>query len=274
MYTSGGKEFKPNVQERFKPIIEAAHKAKLVLDGELFYRHNSNFGELSSTLSASLDVMAERGLKFHCFDAVSYDEWYNRSGKETFEQRKARYEPFGKNIDPKGKLYVAVEQCWCDAEATADDYYARVKADDGEGVMMRTPYGKYEPNTRSKDIVKRKIWHDCSARIVAIHQLACPLKYAEEVREVDGVKQGFKKRAGSVTVEILPDQPLPAGAQQNAMFTPSAFHLRDQFWTERETLIGKVVDFEFLPGGNVGRMGRIFRLREDIEPLGVRGLGL
>jgi hypothetical protein len=145
---------------------------------------------------------------------------------------------------------------------------------DGEGVMMRTPYGKYEPNTRSKDIVKRKIWHDCSARIVAIHQLACPLKYAEEVREIDGKQQGFKKRAGSVTVEILPDQPLPAGAQQNAMFTPSAFHLRDQFWTERETLIGKVVDFEFLPGGNVGRMGRIFRLREDIEPLGVRGLGL
>jgi hypothetical protein len=27
MFTSGGKEFKPNVQERFKPIIEAAHKA-------------------------------------------------------------------------------------------------------------------------------------------------------------------------------------------------------------------------------------------------------
>jgi hypothetical protein len=100
------------------------------------------------------------------------------------------------------------------------------------------------------------------------------LKYAEEVREVDGKQQGFKKRAGSVTVEILPDQPLPAGAQQNTMFTPSAFHLRDQFWTERETLIDKVVDFEFLPGGNVGRMGRIFRLREDIEPLGVRGLGL
>jgi ATP-dependent DNA ligase len=129
--------------------------------------------------------MAERGLKFHCFDAISYDEWHSRSGKETFEQRKARYETFGKNIGTK--LYVAVEQSWCSAETEADDYYAKVKTQDGEGVMMRTPYGKYEPNTRSKDIVKRKIWHDCSARIVAIHQLACPLKYAEEVREVDGV---------------------------------------------------------------------------------------
>jgi hypothetical protein len=274
MFTSGGKEFKPNVQERFKPIIEAAHKAKLVLDGELYYDHNSNFGELSSTLSANLDVMAERNLRFYAFDAVTYDEWYSRSGKETFEQRKARYEAFGKNTDAKGKLYVVVEQCWCSEEAEADDYYAKVKASDGEGVMMRTPYGKYEPNTRSTDIVKRKIWHDCSARIVAIHQLACPLKYAEEVRDVDGKQQGFKRRAGSVTVEILPDQPLPAGVQQNAMFTPAAFHLRDLFWAERETLIGKVVDFEYLAGATKGRMGRIFRLREDIEPAGVRGLGL
>ena len=38
MYTSGGKPFKPPVQERFKSIIEAAHKAKLVLDGELYVR--------------------------------------------------------------------------------------------------------------------------------------------------------------------------------------------------------------------------------------------
>ena len=116
------------------------------------------------------------------------------------------------------------------------------------------------------------MWSDCSARIVAIHQLACPLKYADEVREVDGKKQGFKRRAGSVTVQILPDQPLPAGTQQNAMFTPAAFHLRDLFWTERETLIGKIVDFEFLVGATKGRMGRIFRLREDIVPGNTLGL--
>ena len=87
------------------------------------------------------------------------------------------------------------------------------------------------------------------------------------------MQQGFKKRAGSVTVEILPDQPLPAGVQQNALFTPCAFHLRDLFWTERESLIGKVVDFEFLSGATKGRMGRIFRLREDIVVSGT-SLGL
>jgi len=38
--------------------------------------------------------------------------------------------------------------------------------------------------------------------------------------------------------------------------------------TEREALIGKVIDMEYLPGGTKGRMGRIFRLREDIVPCG------
>ena len=64
---------------------------------------------------------------------------------------------------------------------------------------------------------------------------------------------------------------LPAGAQQNTMFTPAAFHLRDLFWSERDALIGKIVDFEFLAGATKGRMGRIFRLREDIVP-GTLGL--
>jgi len=171
------------------------------------------------------------------------------------------------------QLYRAAEQ----GNAGAQDEIGR-RYFFGDGVpedkeMMRVPYGKYEPNRRSKDIVKRKVWNDCSAKIVAIHQQACPLKQADEVREVDGVKQGFKFRAGSVTVEILPDQPLPAGVQQNALFTPAAFHLRDLFWAERETLIGKVVDFEFLAGATKGRMGRIFRLREDIVVPGT-SLGL
>ena len=73
-------------------------------------------------------------------------------------------------------------------------------------------------------------------------------------------------------MEVLPDQPLPVGTQQNAMFAPAAFHIRDLFWTERETLIGKVVDFEYLARATKGRMGRIFRLREDIVPCTSLGL--
>jgi hypothetical protein len=210
--------------------------------------------------------MAERDLKFYVFDAITYDEWLGRLGQEPFYVRINRY--YGFCDCHYSTLIVPVEQHLCKTAANADEYYDKVKAKGGEGVMMRTPDGKYQSNIRSKDIVKRKIWHDCSARIVAIHQQACPLKQADEI--IDG--KGFKFRAGSVTVEILPDQPLPAGAQQNALFTPSAFHLRDLFWAERETLIGKVVDFEFLPGGNVGRMGRIFRLREDIVPSNALGL--
>lgn len=87
--------------------------------------------------------------------------------------------------------------------------------------------------------------------------------------EAAGVNFDYCKMIeGSVTVQILPDQPLPAGILQNTLFTPAAFHLRDLFWAEREMLIGKIVDFEYLSGATKGRMGRIFRLREDIMPCG------
>ena len=265
MYTSGGKEFKPPVQERFRRITEAAHNAGLVLDGELFIEGNSDFGLLSSTISATLETMEERGLQFHAFDAVTYDEWHGRSRQEPFVDRLDRYLWFCKDQERTG-LILPVEQHWCHHDADADAFYSKVKTKGGEGVMMRTATGLYTPNTRSKEIVKRKVWNDCSARIVAIHQLASPLKYADEVREIDGKEQGFKRRAGSVTVEILPDQPLPAGEQQNCMFASGAVALSEQFWAERSTLIGKICDYEFLPGGKVGRHGRVFRLREDLVP--------
>jgi ATP-dependent DNA ligase len=94
MFTSGGKPFKPPVQERFKLIVDSAKAAGLVLDGELFIEGNTEFGLLSSTLSTSVEVMAERGLRFHCFDAVTYDEWHGRSGQEPFDDRLARYVMF------------------------------------------------------------------------------------------------------------------------------------------------------------------------------------
>jgi hypothetical protein len=143
--------------------------------------------------------------------------------------------------------------------------YDAVKQRGGEGVMLRTPDGLYQAGVRSKDIVKWKVWKDCSARVVDCHQLACPVQYADEVKIVDGKERGFKNSCGSVTVEILPDQPLPAGAVQNCMFTGNqSLELRRKFWVERDSMVGKVVDFEYLKGGNVGRMARIYRVREDL----------
>ena len=55
------------------------------------------------------------------------------------------------------------------------------------------------------------------SQIVSIAQQACPVKYADEV--IDG--KGYKNVCGSVTLEILPDQPLQAYALQKAKFTDS-----------------------------------------------------
>ena len=49
-------------------------------------------------------------------------------------------------------------------------------------------------------------------------------------------------------------------------FCVKRWQIRNKRWTERETLIGKVVDFEYLSGATKGRMGRIFRLCDDLVP--------
>ena len=82
------------MQERFKLIVDSAKAAGLVLDGELFIEGNRDFGLLSSTLSTSVEVMAERELKFYAFDAVTYDEWHGRTSQEPFDDRLARYVMF------------------------------------------------------------------------------------------------------------------------------------------------------------------------------------
>ncbi|MDR0327150.1 MAG: hypothetical protein LBI05_02515, partial [Planctomycetaceae bacterium] len=93
-----------------------------------------------------VEVMAERGLKFHCFDAITYDEWHGRTGQEPFEKRYERYRKFQIVADyarDTGRdIFVAIEQVLCKDEADADSYYADIKAKDGEGVIMRVPYGK------------------------------------------------------------------------------------------------------------------------------------
>ena len=126
MFTSGGKEFKPPVQERFKLIVDSAKAAGLVLDGELFIEGNRDFGLLSSSLSASVEVMAERGLRFHCFDAVTHDEWHCRTSQEPFEKRYERYRQFQVVADyarDTGRdIFVAINQVLCKDEAAADAY--------------------------------------------------------------------------------------------------------------------------------------------------------
>ena len=57
------------------------------------------------------------------------------------------------------------------------------------------------------------------------------------------------------------------------MFASGETALQDQFWTKHDILIGKICDYECLPWRKIGRMGRIFRLRDDIV-VSITSLGL
>ena len=261
MYTSGGNAFKPNVQARFKPIIDMARRNRMILDGEL-YCDGVLFSDIAGILSSSKEVMALYNLKFYCFDSIVMEEYNGKKPKQTFRHRGINYHKFAGRTDCQHVLFMPVRQkkCMCKADATA--FYNEVKEHCGEGIMLRTIDGLYEPGMRSKGIAKWKVWHTAEAKVVAVARQACPVKYADEV--IDG--KGYRNVCGSVMVEILPDQPLAAYALQKATFTGSqSIALRRKFWQERESMVGKIVEIEYLPGGNSGRQARFFRVREDMS---------
>ena len=165
MYTSGGTPFKPNVQARFKPIIDAGKKDKLIMDGELYFE-GEQFGDIASVLSASQEKMAECHLRFYCFDAITLDEWQGRKAKQTFRQRYIKYHMFCGRLNQSYYLFMPVRQKECVCKADAVAFYNEVKERGGEGIILRTPQGLYEPGVRSKDIAKWKVWHTAEAKIV------------------------------------------------------------------------------------------------------------
>ena len=91
-----------------------------------------------------------------------------------------------------------------------------------------------------------------------VAEVAAEKEAAATLRAANAIKAAAERRAAEA---------LKAADALNAIADKAENKLRRfnaSNTTERETLIGKVVDFEFLAGATKGRMGRIFRLRDDI----------
>ena len=256
----GDEQFNTKLDECFSDLRVFAKSKHVVLDGELYYP-NSDFGKLMSVITKSPDESAimKSGLRFHCFDAVKESEW---GGKTVpFTARLSLALELEKEFN-RPDLFVVVDQKLVHTPAEAHALFDRITLAGGEGIMIRAPEAPYEYK-RTTVICKLKHWLTCEAKILEVHQQACPIQYADEIRQVKGKDTGFKFTAGSVTVEILPDQPLTAGKKQNTTFCEGSVELRKYFWVNREALIGKTVEFAYLKGASKGRMGRITRLRPD-----------
>ena len=261
MVTRTNHSFKPNMLDYFSDLIRAAEEEGLILDGEIYFS-GDDFGRLMSVISSDIDTISSVGLKFYCFDCIELSEWNSDHQTTPYSIRLRRLIEFASRYS-FGNM-VVLPQRLVSSASEVEDYFVEIKEKNGEGLMLRKPDSVYS-FTRSSSIVKYKVWLTCEAEVIAIHQQSCPVKYADEVREVNGKECGFKFTTGSVTVRILPDQPLDI-CEQNCTFTgDDGIALRKKFWDEREDIIGRIVEFQYLKGGKCGRMARIFRFRPDKE---------
>ena len=262
LWTRTEHSLKPGMLEQFQPLVDLARDKGVVLDGEMYYPHHNDFGSLMSTMAASPEEIREKGVRFHLFDVVPEDEWEGES-TESFTDRYGKYQQYAAEADPDQSYIIPVLQTLVNTPEEAQALFDAVKEQEGEGIMLRSPDAPYI-HDRSDKLVKLKNWDSCEGVVTAVHRQKCPIKDADEV--IDGV--GYKNCAGSVTVQILPDQPLPP-VEQNCAFIKGddGKQLRKEFWENADDIIGKVVEFQYLRGGTKGRMARVFRMRPDKDVL-------
>lgn len=143
----------PHVQEALSKILPKDH----VWDGEL-YAHNTPFPELVSLVKGSTrDPVERQKVSFHVFDlAHSSQPWSERKK----ELSGIQLTPYVKKIMPV-TAYTEKEVHALRREFENKGF---------EGVVVRIPAGKYEPGTRSSNLLKVKSHFDDEFPIVGFAQ--------------------------------------------------------------------------------------------------------
>ena len=275
--------FKEMVQARFKPVVEAAKKEGIILDGEL-YCHEMSFQAIMSSLS---DNDAVNDIRFYVFDLLPQREW-DTVPETPFRKRLAMYEEWCKVVDPNRRLITPVEQTLCHNAEEVREALAQSLEQGYEGTMLKTPneiykFGRHtwKEFERGNGLLKMKPFDTLDAIIIDfVHKRKLTEEAKEYITDKDAFgrsKRGFRKddretvnEIGAITCEIpgrtyLDDKGRECPYVFNATFTKGS-PLREEITIENfENYRGKWVEVSYLSVGikNLPRHPRIYRTRPD-----------
>ena len=194
----------PHIVEAFKPFFQKFPYA--VLDGEGFnYQMRDRLNEIHSIMSkkkpTAADLQKSKDLiRFYCYDGFGFPS--SRAGAPVsmddgyLERKSAIDNAFfapcfaGRYVDVVGEVPTWIVH----SEAELEDRYAKILADNHEGIIVRILGQPYE-NKRSKFLLKYKPLDDDEFRIVGVQE---------------GVGK-FAGRVGTFTCEKLDGTPFLDG---------------------------------------------------------------
>ncbi|GIW60339.1 MAG: hypothetical protein KatS3mg087_1405 [Patescibacteria group bacterium] len=132
----------------------------IVLDGEL-YCHGMGFQDIQSIVRKENSTKQSELIKFHVFDLVSSDSFFERSGKLLLLEPVLTKCPFF-TVVPTYKYNKLPEKDIFEQhlkEAVKEGY---------EGIMVRNGESPYHPGLRSDDLLKWKPHHELDATILDV----------------------------------------------------------------------------------------------------------
>lgn len=187
----------------------------LILDGEL-YNSTENFQELSGIIRRDKTNPKSIKIHYHIYDIInekSFDE-RNKFIEKLFDSDHLK-------VGPAKDFIIKVETFTAKSKDEVDKLHDKIRGEGYEGIMLRNSAGPYQPDKRSYDLQKYKVFQDQEFKIV-------------------GAEEGVGKFEGICTFVCETDT--------GAVFrcTPEGTDdVRHEYWVNRKKYIGKFLTVRF-----------------------------
>lgn len=195
----------------------------VVLDGEITIFDDSNpevvFAETSKVIRKDGE---KKGLKFHCFDIITYEDFSKGVSGLPYGMRRKALEQLRFTIEEdKSKFVTVVPELYSGNDLSQITKWSDIATERGwEGVMLNTSNGLYQ-NKRTKDLLKIKKFH--SADII------CTGLFEGEGRlsgTLGGIYVDFKGTKVGVGTGFTDEQ-------------------RYYYWNNQDEIVGRVVEIKY-----------------------------
>jgi ATP-dependent DNA ligase len=258
-----------NLHLKFKDLLRGSTNYRLVTDGEL-WSPELTFSELASVIRSQYEPIPE-SVGYYVFDIMSESDWDGDTTPPNFATRNQMLKvAFGKNLFP---WVYPVEQKLVETPFSAQEMFETHIERNEEGIVLKNPLLGYKHGrcTHNENwMFKFKQFETHDAKVIAIEE-RMELKPGVE-RTLDAVghlervhTQDAYQPAGLVGALLVDWNGTQFRVKPGRGFNHNALRT---LWEERKTLVGRWVEFKFMPKGTKDkpRIGSLVRFRPDLAP--------
>jgi DNA ligase-1 len=191
--------------------VALAMDDNVALDGEL-YIHGKAFQKLTSSIRKDDPTPESALVEYHIYDCFSIiEDWTNIERQDWLRDLK-------NDVGPSIKFVDTIE---LSSAKDIQEYHDKMVAEGYEGVMLRNIDGVYEINKRSKNLLKLK-------------------SFMTEEFEIVGAEENKGRAAGQCSLLCITKD-----GTQFAVKPEGTDAEREQYWKDKDSLIGKMLTVRF-----------------------------